>query len=112
MSPDALAREGWWYAAAGTLAFTVGGITLGLAPAMYATAVAVIVFLAVLLITRGETRRLKAALGRADDELDDYDALRDLAAAVVDTRSGTCEERAALRALRDGRPDVGAEVAS
>lgn len=105
---SALAREGWLYAAAAALAFTVGAITLGLAPAMYATSVAVIVFLAVLLITRAETRRLRAALGLADDELDDYDALLALAAAVVDTRAGTREERAALRALRDGRPEGGA----
>ena len=71
----------------------------------------------------GESKRLRAwyadEIGRADDELDildalrpRYDALVDLTAAIVATRSGTKEERAALRALRNATPPTETEEAS
>lgn len=107
----ALAAEARWFLLAAAIALTVGSINFGWEAGLLAVAVALIIGWAVVYLTRAETRRLRDLLGDADDELDildalrpRYDALVDLTAAIVATRSGTKEERTALRALRTATP--------
>lgn len=77
---------------------------LGAVAALLALCVAVAAAAATLLAYRAEARRLRAwydaELGRADDELDEYDALRALVAPVVGSRARSHELNAAVRHLK------------
>lgn len=104
MTARAVHREGSAYLAITAAIVAFGWAAYGWQAGVMAACATVPAFFGVLFATRRETRDLRAALDAADDELDDYDALRALVGVLVDAAPRSTVERAAARGVRAAWP--------